>query len=106
MPSGRKFDDGKPRFDLVPPDPLIALAALYTVGAKKYAARNWELGIPWGRVFGAMMRHAWKFWRGEDNDPEDGQPHLASVAWCALALLEYSKTHPELDDRVKKGKKK
>jgi hypothetical protein len=35
------------------------------------------------------------------NDPEDGQHHLASVAWCAMALIELEETHPELDDRVK-----
>lgn len=96
---GQKFDGGKVRFDLLPPGPLFEVAKVYTIGANKYAARNWEKGLSWGRVFAAMMRHAWNWWRGERHDPEDGQHHLASVVWCALALMEYETTHPELDDR-------
>lgn len=66
--------------------------------------RNWEKGLKWGRVFAAMERHAWAWWNGEQLDPVDKQHHLASVAWCAFTLMEYEKTHPELDDRVKKGR--
>src|SRR5581483_6166522 len=94
-----KDDKGKMRFDLLPVRPLFYLADVYTRGAKKYADRNWEKGIQWGRVFAAMIRHAWKWWTGETFDSEDGQHHLASVAWCAFALMEYEVTHPELDDR-------
>lgn len=97
----QKFDDGeeKVRFDLIPAGPLFELARVYTIGAKKYADRNWEKGLGWGRIFAAMMRHSWKWWRGETHDPVDGQHHLSSVAWCAFALMEYEQTHPELDDR-------
>ena len=96
---GTKHDQDKLRFDLIPVKPLENLAEVYTIGAKKYAPRNWEKGISWGRIFAAMMRHAWAWWRGEKYDPVDGQHHLASVAWCAFALMEYETTHQELDDR-------
>lgn len=99
MSQGVKHDNGKARFDLIPPSPLFQVADVFTRGAQKYAARNWEKGILWGRIFSAMMRHAWNWWRGEKYDQEDGQHHLASVAWCALVLMEYETTHPELDDR-------
>jgi len=78
---------------------LEKLVEVYTIGAKKYDDRNWEKGLKWGRVFAALMRHAWKWWGGEQTDSVDGQHHLASVAWCALALMEYERTHEELDDR-------
>jgi hypothetical protein len=97
---GRKDDAGKLRFDLIPVEPLRKLVEVYTIGARKYADRNWEKGIQWGRIFAALQRHAWAFWAGEERDPVDGQLHLASVAWCAFALIEYARTHPELDDRV------
>jgi hypothetical protein len=101
---GRKDDTGKARFDLLPVKPLFKVAEVYTIGAKKYDDRNWEKGIKWGRIFAAMLRHAWNWWCGEKLDPEDGQHHLASVAWCALTLMEFEETHPELDDRpVQKG---
>ena len=99
MSEGRKDDTGKLRFDLLPVRPLEEVARVYTIGAAKYADRNWEHGLSWGRVFAAMMRHAWAFWRRERTDAVDGQHHLASVVWCAMALMEYERTHPELDDR-------
>lgn len=96
---GRKDDLGKLRFDLVPALSLEDLARIYTYGAQKYADRNWEKGIEWGRVFAAMMRHLWAFWGGETTDPESGMPHMAHAAWGCFTLLEYARTHNELDTR-------
>jgi hypothetical protein len=96
---GRKDDDGKARYDLIPGDALHEVAKLYGLGAVKYADRDWEQGMRWGRIFAAMMRHAWAWWRGEKLDPENGQYHLASVAWCALALLSYELRDIGRDDR-------
>lgn len=100
---GVKDDRGKPRFDLISPDVLFGLAEVLTMGSGKYAARNWEKGMSWGRVFGAAMRHAWKFWRGERTDADDGQHHLAS-AICNLMMLMHYDLHPTLyaqhDDRI------
>lgn len=102
-PVGRKDDLGKLRFDLVPAVPLEDLARIYTYGSQKYADRNWEKGIEWGRIFAAMMRHLWAFWRGETVDLESGMPHMAHAAWGCFTLLEYMRTHPELDDRPRQS---
>lgn len=88
---GTKFDGGKARYDLIPPEALDELAHLYAFGASKYADRNWEKGINYSRVFAALMRHAWAWWRGERIDPETGLSHMASVAWNAFALFTYDK---------------
>jgi hypothetical protein len=104
---GRKDDSGKLRYDLIPPDALAALAYVYTIGAKKYDDHNWLKGMKWSRVIAAMMRHM-ELWRqGEKDDKDDGQHHLASVAWCAFALLTYERNNLGEDDRhpVYKGKK-
>lgn len=101
MAEGLKYDADKLRFDLIAVEPLEEVAAIYTMGAKKYADNNWRKGLKWGRVFGAIMRHLWAWWRGQDLDPESGRSHLAHAAWGCLTLMEYTKTHPELDDRVK-----
>jgi hypothetical protein len=66
MTEGRKYDDDKLRFDMIPMRPLLAVVHVFTLGAKKY-----------------------------------GQHHLASVAWCAMALIELEETHSELDDRAR-----
>jgi len=102
--AGLKYDDGKLRLDLISAIALEDLAGVYTYGMEKYAAHNWRKGFPWSRIFAALMRHAWAFWRGEDIDPESGLPHMAHAAWQCFALLEFMRTHPELDDRWKEEK--
>ena len=96
-----KFDTGKPRFDLIPPEAQIGLAVLYGIGAKKYADRNWEKGMDWTRIIRALKSHTEKFELGEDYDLEDGQHHMLSVAWNAFTLFTYAIRQIGTDDRVK-----
>lgn len=100
LEGGRKDDAGKARYDLIPAEALDELARVYGIGAAKYGDHNWRKGLAWGRVFGAMMRHAWAWWRGETYDPVDGQHHLASVAWGALTLMSYEMSKSGTDDRI------
>jgi hypothetical protein len=97
--TGLKDDECKLRYDLIPAYPLEVLAQVYTAGAAKYEDNNWRKGIKWGRLFGAIMRHLWAYWRGEDLDRETLLPHLAHAIWGCMSLLEYSVTYPEGDDR-------
>lgn len=104
-PGAAKFDQGKLRVDLIPIRPLEDLAAVYTFGAGKYADNNWRKGIAWMRIYGAILRHLWKWAKGIDLDEESGLPHLAHAAWSCFTLLEYRHTHPEMDDRTKESVK-
>ncbi len=90
MNEGIKFDQEKIRVDLLPPDALEEISKVLTHGAKKYGDRNWELGMDWNRPYGALLRHLWAWWRGEDYDPESGIHHLAHVGCNILFLLTYS----------------
>ena len=99
MNDGIKYDVNKLQYELFPPS-LAEVARVFTIGAKKYGDRNWEKGLTWGRVFSAMMRHAWAWWWGENTDTQDGQHHLASVAWAALVLMHYESTNTGIDDRA------
>jgi len=96
----------KLRYDLEPVLPREDMIRVLTYGAKKYKPRNWEKGLPWMECVGSLERHlaAWK--RGEDVDSESGCYHLAHVAVNAYFLLEFMRTHPELDDRPKPNEKK
>ncbi len=99
MTEGRKDDTGKPRWDLLPPDALEAIAKVLTIGAVKYEERNWERGMRWHRPFGALMRHMWAWWCGQTFDPETGEPHLAHAGCCLLFLLAYELRNTGFDDR-------
>ena len=94
-----KYDGEKVRLDLLPADPIIDVGKVLTYGAKKYSERNWERGLAWSRCYGAALRHLLAWHKGETNDPETGLNHLAHAACEILFLLEFSRTHPELDDR-------
>jgi hypothetical protein len=107
-PTGVKHDDGKIRYDLLPFDALHEVAKVYTEGAKKYDDRNWELGLDYGKVIAAALRHLTAFARGDSINKEDfGLHHLAHASWCCLALLAFElrgDKYKKFDDRVKTDK--
>lgn len=98
-----KDDTEKLRYDLIPSYALEELAKVYTYGAKKYAPRNWEKGLKFSRLFSALMRHSWAYWKGEDTDPETGLHHMAHAAFSCLALVHFFRQADSipLDDRPK-----
>jgi hypothetical protein len=96
---GYKKDEGKTRMDLIPVDVLEELGKVYTMGALKYADRNWEKGMHWGRVYAALLRHLFAWWGGENIDKESGLSHMAHVIWGAFTLLAYSKRAIGIDNR-------
>lgn len=87
---GVKFDSQKLRWDLLPFDALEEVVKVYTYGATKYDDRNWEKGIKYSRVYGALLRHLMAWVGGKIFNKEDGNVlHLSQVVWNALALLTY-----------------
>lgn len=131
MELGKRYNKGKLRYELMPTNPLRYLAEVYTKGAHKYsvyeddkgnkilgkdipleevskykliedASDNWRKGLPWMETLGAIQRHLEAFKEGEDLDPELKTRHLANAAWGLFTLMEFEKTHPELDDRPHK----
>jgi hypothetical protein len=99
--SAMKFDDQKLPVNLLSSEALLQTAAVLKFGADKYHAHNWRDGFAWSRPLAAAMRHIMAYNDGEDRDPESGLSHLAHAACCIMFLLEFEKTHPELDDRYK-----
>jgi len=96
---GVKFDSGKARYDLVPPEVEEAIAKVLTFGAAKYGDRNWELGMKWGRPYAALRRHMAAWWGGEDKDPETGMPHTWHAACCIAFLVAFEARDSGTDDR-------
>lgn len=106
---GIKYDQHKIRTDLTPYDAVMEITKVLTFGAKKYAARNWEKGMSWSRAFGALMRHMWLWFHGEDKDPETRLSHLANAGCCLFFLISWelrkvgTDDRPKLDPEVLKG---
>jgi hypothetical protein len=96
-----KFDSGKPSMNLLSREALEQIALVMDFGKQKYDAHNWRKGFQWSRPLSAAMRHLMAFNDGEDKDPESGLSHLAHAACCIMFLLEFEKTHKDLDDRFK-----
>lgn len=119
---GVKFDHGKPRLslidpkwllelleaqtkepelrtDLLPISMIVAVARILTIGANKYAERNWEAGMTWSRAYDASGRHILQWGAADTTDKDTRLNHLWHAA-CNLAfLIEWETTHPDLDDR-------
>lgn len=84
---GTKYDTDKLRLDLWPLRAYLSIGAVITLGAKKYAPRNWQkLESFDDRFYAALMRHLTSWRLGEKHDPETGLPHLAH-AGCNLVFL-------------------
>lgn len=79
----RDIQDGKGRFDLLPPIAMIRIAKHFENGSLKYGIDNWKKGIPLRRYTDSMMRHAYKFLGGDSSED-----HLSAVIWNALCLIE------------------
>lgn len=98
---GMKYDQDKPRMDLLDATALEGLAKVLTFGANKYDAHNWRNGINYSRCVAALMRHLSAIQRGEDFDPESGLPHIDHLGCCWMFLSNFMKTRSDLDDRWK-----
>lgn len=84
---GLRYNSGKVKFGLIPGHWTRVLAQILTVGAKKYAPRNWEKGLVHSEILDSLHRHLDSFLKGERYDPETKCHHLGHVAWNALALM-------------------
>ena len=104
QPKGLRYNNNKPRLDLLDAQALEGLAQVLTFGAQKYAAHNWRKGLSVSETIGSMLRHIAAIQRGEDVDPESGKPHIDHVGCNWMFLSNFFK-NPELyeafDDRWK-----
>ena len=104
--SFQKFDQNKPRPDLVPVDAIQEIWKVLAYGAAKYDDENWHKAPSIRRYFAACLRHLWAWYGGEDRDPESGLLHLAHSGTCVLFMISLMINKPECDDRPLDYRKK
>lgn len=94
------FSEGKPGVDQIPPEVLMEWGSVFTYGERKYGRDNWKKGTEWHEFYGSVLRHLFRWWAGEEIDPETGLPHLAHALWNVGALRFYQLYGIGDDDRV------
>ena len=72
---------------------LLELSKHYEDGAKKYAERNWEKGIPCHCYVDSGVRHYLKFLRGDTDEP-----HSRAFLWNMYGLIWTHNNLPEMRD--------
>lgn len=107
----RDIEPNRGRFDLISPFALVRLAKVYEAGAKKYADRNWEKGIPISRLLDSAKRHLTKYEMGKTDED-----HLTMAIWNLFSILHFEEQNsqglgfdtlfdtPNYKLRFKKGK--
>lgn len=101
-----RYNAGKPRVELLPPQALMEIGKVFDFGAQKYGDYNWQKGFKWTSVCASLLRHVYYWLAGEDNDPESGINHMAHVGANVLMLLWYILNKKGVDNRVKLEKTK
>jgi len=98
-----KYDEDKPRTDLLPANVLLQVAKILGYGAKKYNDYNYLQGdgLPHSKPFGATLRHMFAYWDGEDLDKESNAHHLDHAITELLMLKDEINRGKGKDDRKK-----
>lgn len=86
---------GKPLLELVPGWAYLAYGWIMEAGARKYAARNWEKGMPMSRYLSSAKRHIELYLMGYRDEP-----HLWQAFWniggaIHTSVLVYIGVYPE-----------
>jgi hypothetical protein len=82
----RDIQEGKGRFDLIPPYTMYRLARHFENGAKKYGDSNWAKGIPLKRYLDSSERHHMKLKAGFTDED-----HAIAEIWNLVCFIETKK---------------
>ena len=88
--SGKKYDQGKLRWDLLPLTAVEGIVKVLTYGLDKYGeANSWRrVSDAKERYYAALMRHLAAYRKGEMIDPESKLTHLEHAACNIIFLCE------------------
>lgn len=87
-----KFDNGKPRCDLVPADIIEAIGYVRSYGVSKYKEEDNYRKVEPKRYRAALMRHICAWLRNPfGKDEESGLPHIWHIACNVAFLIELDK---------------
>lgn len=95
----------KPPLGLFPVSAILQGAMALFAGKTKYGRTNWRATPVYASIyFEAGLRHFYKWWEGEEFDPEDGTHHLGNLLACAAIIIDAKVCGTLIDDRQFNGK--
>lgn len=93
----------KVAFSTVPSSVLAEVAVGMTEGARKYARHNWRVaGVRGSIYYDATLRHLFKWWEGEDLDPDSGLSHITKAITSLVVMRDAMINEKFTDDRPPK----
>lgn len=94
----------KAPLSLAPVTAIKEMALAFFLGKTKYGRTNWRATPVYAHVyFEAMLRHAYRWWEGNDYDPEDGTPELGNALACLAIIIDARVCGTLIDDRQYRG---
>lgn len=97
----QRFNKDKPQWSLVDFESFEPMIKVLEFGAKKYAPFNWQKGFDQRILMESLLRHAFAYLSGEEEDPESGLSHIGHIQCNAMFLAFNAKHHPDKDTRHK-----
>lgn len=85
---GLKYDNEKPRLDLLPPAAIVEVGRVLGYGAAKYGEHNYLKVRPAERYLAAALRHIVSILDNRHFDDESGHLHAAHAATSLLMYME------------------
>ena len=90
MSEGKKYDEGKLRWNLLPIEIVEKIVEVYEFGANKYGENTWQnLSGGQERCYAALLRHLCSWRKGDKIDDESGLNHLQHCIWNLMAMLHF-----------------
>lgn len=79
----------KPPLSTVPAPVLMEVGVAMLEGALKYGRHNYRsAGVRSGVYFDAAIRHLFRWWEGEDIDPDSGLSHITKAIATLVVLRD------------------
>lgn len=79
-----RFNEGKPKWNLVHYKSLEPMVRVLEFGALKYAPRNWQKPMPLEEILNSMQRHLAALMDGEEFDKESKIHHMGHIMCNAM----------------------
>ncbi len=87
---GRKNDDNKIKYSLIPPVALESMAIVLTMGADEYGVDNWkQVSNSRERYLDALYRHLEAYRAGQTFDEQSGENHMAHIMCNASFMIHF-----------------